>query len=136
MLVTAKSNTIKYVAVFFSATGVFPLGPVFLAWALNNAAGPSIRAVTGGYVVALGGGGAVLATWTYLEADKPNYYRGHYINIGAQCIAFLLAAAGVLYTKWENGKRERGERDERLRDLSDGEKDQLGYRNPEFRYIS
>jgi MFS family permease len=136
MLVTAKSNTIKYVAVFFSATGVFPLGPVFLAWALNNAAGPSIRAVSGGYVVALGGGGAVLATWTYLETDKPNYYRGHYINIGAQCIAFLLAAVGIVYTQWENAKRERGERDERLTGLSDDEKDQLGYRNPEFRYIS
>jgi MFS family permease len=136
MLVASKSDTIKYVAVFFAATGVFPLGPVFLTWGLNNAAGQSIRAVSGGYIVALGGGGAVVATWTYLEKDKPNYRRGHYINIGAQCIAFLLAATGIMYTKWENRKRERGERDQRLMDLGDDQKDQLGYRHPEFRYIS
>jgi len=135
MLVTVKSNTAKYIAVYLAASGAFPLGPVFLTWALNNAAGPSVRAVTGGSVVALGGGGAILATWTYLETDKPNYKRGHYINIGAQCIAFLLAAIGILYAKWENAKREKGERDHRLNGLSEDEKNQLGYRHPEFRYI-
>jgi len=40
-----------------------------------------------------------------------------------------------LYAKWENAKRERGERDHRLNGLSEDEKDQLGYRHPEFRYI-
>ncbi len=88
MLVTAKLNTIKYVAVFFSATGVFPLGPVFLAWALNNAAGPSIRAVTGGYVVALGGGGAVLATW------RPT---SQIIIVGTT----LIPARSVLHSCWQ-----------------------------------
>ncbi|KAH8589341.1 major facilitator superfamily domain-containing protein [Bisporella sp. PMI_857] len=134
MLVTVKSNTAKYIAVYMAASGAFPLGPVFLAWALNNAAGPSVRAVTGGSVVALGGGGAILATWTYLEKDKPNYKRGHYINIGANCVAFLLALTGILYTRWENRKRERGERDHRLVNLSEDEKNKLGYRHPEFRY--
>lgn len=136
MLVTSHSNTVKYVAVFFSATGVFPLGPVFLTWGLNNAAGSSVRAVSSGFIVALGGGGAVLATWTYLEKDKPNYLRGHYINIGAQCIAFLLALGGIVYTKWENKKRDRGERDYRLTGLNDDQQGQLGYRHPDFRYIS
>jgi hypothetical protein len=134
--VTSKSNTVKYIAVFFAATGVFPLGPVFLAWGINNAAGQSIRAVSSGFIVALGGGGAVVATWTYLEKDKPNYLTGHYINIGSNAIAFLLAAAGIVYTKWENGKRERGERDNRLAGLSPEEQNQLGYRHPAFRYIS
>jgi len=135
MLVTVKTNTAKYIAVYLAACGAFPLGPVFLAWALNNAAGPSIRAVTGGSVVALGGGGAILATWTYLEKDAPNYKRGHYINIGANVVAFVLAVIGILYTKWENRKRDRGERDHRLNGLTEEEKNKLGYLHPEFRYM-
>ncbi|KAL3421922.1 major facilitator superfamily protein [Phlyctema vagabunda] len=136
MLVTVETNSLKYLAVFFASSGAFPQGPAFLAWGLNNAAGPSIRAVSGGFIVAVGNLGAILATWTYLEQDKPNFYRGHYINIGAQCVACLLALTGILYTKQENKKRERGGRDGRLNGLTAIEADSLGYRNPEFRYIS
>ncbi|KAL2068974.1 hypothetical protein VTL71DRAFT_15312 [Oculimacula yallundae] len=134
MLVTVKTDSLKYLAVFFAAAGAFPQGPAFLAWGLNNAAGPSVRAVTGAYIVALGSGGAIIATWTYLDKDKPNFYRGHYINIGAQVVACALASIGILYNKWENGKRERGERDDRIVGLNEQEKIALGYRNPEFRY--
>lgn len=63
MLVTVDSPNIKYMAVFFAASGAFPLGPGFLSWSLNNAAGPSVRAVTGGYVVSVGTAGAILATY-------------------------------------------------------------------------
>ncbi|KAG4424024.1 hypothetical protein IFR04_002866 [Cadophora malorum] len=134
MLVTVKSNSLKYLAVFFASAGAFPQGPAFLAWGLNNAAGSSVRAVSGGFIVALGSAGAIIATWTYLEKDKPNFYRGHYINIGAQVVACSLACIGIFYNKWENGKRERGERDHRIEGLNEQEKIALGYRNPEFRY--
>ncbi|KAG9237417.1 major facilitator superfamily domain-containing protein [Amylocarpus encephaloides] len=137
MIATAKTNSIKYTAVFFAAAGAFPGGPTLMAWGLNNAAGPSVRAVSGAYIVAMGSGGAILATWTYLEKDKASgYKRGHYINIGAQCAAFLLVALGILYTKWENKKRERGDRNNRLLNLTEEEKLGLGYRHPDFRYIS
>ena len=49
--------------VFFITLGAFPGGPGFLSWALNNASGPAIRAVSGAYVVTVGTAGGVLATW-------------------------------------------------------------------------
>ncbi|KAI9055970.1 hypothetical protein LZ554_000904 [Drepanopeziza brunnea f. sp. 'monogermtubi'] len=134
LLVTSKSNSVKYLAVFISAAGVFTQGPAFLAWGLNNAAGSSIRAVSGAFITSLGTGGAFIATWTYLEADKPDFHRGHYINIGAQIMTFSLACVGIAYIRWENGKRDRGERDERVVGLNEKERIALGYRNPEFRY--
>lgn len=136
ILATAKTNSVKYGATFLACAGAFPGGPTFLAWGLNNAAGQSVRAVSGAFIVAVGSAGAVLATWTYVQKDKPLFHRGHWINVGANCVAVLLATAGILYTKWENRKRDRGERDGRLIDLSDDEKVALGYRHPEFRYIS
>lgn len=136
ILATATSNSVKYGAVFLACMGAFPNGPIFLAWGLNNAGGTNVRAVTGAYILTIGGSGALVATWTYLDKDKPEYRRGHWINVGTSCGAMLLAACGIAYTKWENKRRNKGERNERLANLTDDEKNVLGYRHPEFRYIS
>ncbi|CUS08909.1 unnamed protein product [Tuber aestivum] len=82
ILASVDEANIKYMAVFFASSGSFPLGVTFLSWGLNNAAGPSIRAVTGGYIVSIGTCGALVATWTYVPADAPRYVRGHSINLG------------------------------------------------------
>jgi len=136
ILVTVEQQAVKYFAVFLAAAGAFPLGPAFLAWGLNNAAGPSIRAVTGGFIVALGNCGAIVATWTYLPKDGPNYKTGHYINIGSEVLATAVCVVGILYTKWENRQREEGKRNYRLQGLSVDEAESLGCRHPEFRYVS
>lgn len=136
VLVTATREEVKYFAVFLAACGAFPMGPAFLAWGLNNAAGPSVRAVTGGFIVAVGNCGAIVATWTYLPKDKPLYHTGHYINIGSEVCAMLVGVAGIAYTKWENGQREKGRRDHRLQGLTEEQANTLGYRHPEFRYMS
>ena len=136
VIATATTNSVKYGAVFMAAAGAFPGGPLFLAWGLNNAAGPSVRAVSSAYIVSIGSAGALLAVWTYLVKDAPLYKRGHFINVGANCVAGVLALIGIIYTRWENKKREAGDRQERLVNLSEDEKKVLGYRHPDFRYTS
>jgi MFS family permease len=136
VIATATTNSVKYGAVFMAAAGAFPGGPLFLAWGLNNAAGPSVRAVSSAYIVSIGSAGALLAVWTYLVKDAPLYKRGHFINVGANCVAGVLALIGIIYTRWENKKREAGDRQERLVNLSEDEKHVLGYRHPDFRYTS
>jgi hypothetical protein len=77
-----------------------------------------------------------VATWTYLERDKPkNYAMGHSINLGAQVCVGVLAIVGVIYCKYENKVRKAGGRDHRLEGLSESGVVDLGYRHPEFRYI-
>ena len=46
----------------------------------------------------------------------------------------VLIVLTALYIKWENAKRERGERDHRLDGKSEDEIKNLGYRHPKFRY--
>ncbi|KAF9876840.1 hypothetical protein CkaCkLH20_05686 [Colletotrichum karsti] len=72
---------IRYMAVFFVTAGAFPGGPGFLSWAMNNSAGPSVRAVTSAYVVTIGTIGGIVATWTYTFKDAPKYFVGHTINL-------------------------------------------------------
>jgi hypothetical protein len=62
---------VRYAGVFLITLGAFPGGPGFLAWSMNNASGPAIRAVSGAYVVTLGTAGGVLATWYVLCRLSP-----------------------------------------------------------------
>ncbi|KAK3633178.1 hypothetical protein LTR56_015954 [Elasticomyces elasticus] len=135
ILRASDNPNLKYMAVFFSAAGAFPGGPGFLSWGLNNASGPAVRAVSGAYIVSIGSLGAIVATWTYILPDAPNYPIGHTINLCAQICVSLLATFGIVYCVMENRARARGKRDARLDGLSPEEVQHLGYRNPEFRYI-
>lgn len=135
ILVTVDQAKIKYMAVYFAAIGGYPLGPFFLAWGMNNAAGPTIRAVASAYIVSVGTFGGILATWTYVSKDAPEYYTGHYINIGCQATLTVIGVLGIVYVKWENGMRRKGKRDHRLEGLGEREKERLGYRHPQFRYV-
>jgi sugar phosphate permease len=125
---------IRYMALYFVTVGAFPGGPGFLAWAMNNSAGPAVRAVTSGYVVTLGTIGGIVATWTYVQADAPRYNTGHSINLGGQIAVLFLSVFGIFYCIWENKQRAAGKRDERLEGLTEDEQHALGSRHPQYRY--
>lgn len=129
-------SSLKYAAVYLCAVGAFPGGPGFLSWGINNAAGPSVRAVSSGYIVSLGTAGGILAVWAYLPQDGPNFPIGHSINFAAQVVALFLSTFGIVYCLRENRIRARGGRDNRLVGLTEEEKADLGYRHPDFRYIT
>ncbi|OTA99641.1 hypothetical protein M426DRAFT_67387 [Hypoxylon sp. CI-4A] len=129
-------NGLRYGAVYLCAVGAFPGGPGFLSWGMNNAAGPAVRAVSGGWVVTLGTMGGILAVWAYLPDDGPDFPIGHSINLAAQIFVLFLSSFGIWYCLRENKIRARGGRDHRLVGLSEDEKIDLGYRHPDFRYIA
>ncbi|KAL1841819.1 hypothetical protein VTJ49DRAFT_6572 [Mycothermus thermophilus] len=129
-----ETPNVRYMAVYFVTVGAFPGGPGFLSWAMNNSAGPSVRAVTAGYVVTLGTIGGIVATWTYIQADAPRYYTGHTINFAGQLAVFFLAIFGIFYCRRENKLRAAGKRDHRLEGLTQEEQEGLGSRHPSYRY--
>jgi len=124
----------RYAGIFLITVGAFPGGPGFLAWGINNSAGPGVRAVTTAYIVSLGTIGGIVSTWTYIATDGPTYYTGHTINFSGQIAAFFLSIFGILYCARENRLRAAGKRDHRLEGLSETEAEKLGYRHPRFHY--
>ena len=116
-----------------------------------------MRAVSSAYVVTLGTIGGIVATcvpfsspdnyfqlcmltnlnsFTYVASDGPAYPIGHSINLGGQIAVFFLSIFGILYCMWENKMRRSGKRDHRLEGLSAHEARDLGYRHPDFKYIT
>jgi len=49
-------------------------------------------------------------------------------------VVCFMTALGGMYIRWENEKRNKGERDYRLEGKTTEEIEQLGYLHPKFRY--
>lgn len=120
----------RYAAVYLVVIGAFPGGPGFLSWAVNNNAGPNVRAVASGYIVSLGTMGGILATWAYLVDDAPLYHIGHNINLAMQVIVLCLATFGIYWCLRENKLRDQGKRDHRLEGKTEEEQRDLGHLHP------
>ncbi|KAF2490354.1 MFS general substrate transporter [Lophium mytilinum] len=131
MLIASPHPHTRYGGTFFVAVGVFPCSPLVMGWLSNNLAPHYVRATGTGTQIMIGNMAAFIATFTYLQEDAPRYYTGHAINIGMLAFSIILSTSNILYCKWENKKRETGQRDSRL---TEGDEGKLGYRHPHFKY--
>lgn len=131
MLIAAQNNATRYAGTFLIAIGVFQGSPMVIGWTSNNLAPHYVQATGVGVVISIANCSAFIGTFIYLKKDAPYYTLGHSVCLGAMAICFALTLAQMAYLRWENRKRERGERSARL---SGGEVWRLGHRHPEFRY--
>lgn len=83
-------------------------------------------------MIALANCAAFPATFIYLAKDAPNYTLGHSVSLGALVLCLITVCAQMAYCRWENGKREGGDRDHRINGGEDPYL--LGHRHPAFRY--
>ncbi|KAJ7696510.1 MFS general substrate transporter [Mycena rosella] len=132
--VGTKNSQARYAACFFSIMGGSPIAPLELAWGTDNAAPDTIRAVVTALIPGLGALGSVIAVWTYLPTDAPNYHKGNSLNLGTTSAICVLTVVAAIYIRWENAKRIRGDRDYRLDGKTAKEIEELGYLHPQFRY--
>ncbi|KAJ5811677.1 hypothetical protein N7474_007978 [Penicillium riverlandense] len=131
MLLVGKEPTTRYGGTFFVAAGIYPCSPITLGWLANQITPHYARATAGGFQIAVANLAAFVATFAYLPQDAPEFRLGNFINIGALILAIITTGVNIAYIKWENGKRERGERDYRLRDHGI---EWLGHLHPSYRY--
>ncbi|KAK3331317.1 MFS transporter-like protein [Apodospora peruviana] len=131
MLLASDANAVKYAGTFLIAAGVFQGSPMLMGWLANNLSPHYVRAVGVGVVISLANCSAFIGTFIYIDRDSPKYVLGHSISLGALVMTLILTCAQIAYLRWENKKRERGERDDRL--LQD-DAHLLGDRHPLFRY--
>jgi hypothetical protein len=147
MMLVATTNAVRYAGTFLVAIGVFQGSPMLMVsrniissyhclltiekgWASNNLAPHYVRVVGIGVVISIANCLAFIGTFIYLQRDSPKYPLSHSVSLGALVITIVLAAAQIWYLSWENRKRERGERDDRL---LQGDRDRLGHQHPNFR---
>lgn len=76
----------------------------------------------------------LFSVWTYLPENAPDFHEGNSLNLATSCMIFVLGIVGALYVRWENAKRDRGEREYRLQGVGVEEVERLGHLHPDFRY--
>jgi len=124
----------RYAACFLTVVGGSSGDPMYYAWAADNAAPETVQAVVTALIPGLGTLGAIVAVWTYLPADAPNYHKGNSLNLGTASLFSILALIGLAYARWENRKRAQGLRDYRLVGKTEKEIEELGWMHPKFVY--
>ncbi|KAJ2917847.1 hypothetical protein MD484_g2542, partial [Candolleomyces efflorescens] len=132
--VTTRDTQARYAACHLMIMGGCVGGPMLIVWGTDNAAPDTMRAVVSAAICGIGALGSIIAVWTYIPSDGPDYKTGNSIVLAAVTCSCLVAIGLTFYIKWENAKRDRGERDHRLEGKTQEELEQMGYRHPQFRY--
>ncbi|KAL4956290.1 major facilitator superfamily domain-containing protein [Aspergillus filifer] len=135
LFLPASMPSAKYGALYLAAPGIYSFVPLWLTWAVNNAATPTVKAVAAGMVFSVGSLGGILAPWVYLADDAPGYKTGHAILFAFLFGSWGIAALLIAWVKRENMVRERGGRDDILVGLSEEQAGELSSRHPGFRYV-
>ncbi|RVX69030.1 hypothetical protein B0A52_06743 [Exophiala mesophila] len=124
----------RYGATFLIAGAAMPFGIFCNAQAAANAMSDSSR--NAAIAVANFGGnvGGLIATWTYLPADAPEYRIGSGINLTTSAMIFLVASTTLIFMKWDNKRREKRDIDAELAGMSEEQIQDLEWRHPGFRW--
>ncbi|RXW25140.1 hypothetical protein EST38_g705 [Candolleomyces aberdarensis] len=114
LAITAETNKVRYIAVFFMAAGVYPSAPCILSILPNNSSGHYKKATTTALQLAIANMGGFVATFAYTPDQRPRYIRGHTISLAFVSLAWVLVAFNVAYCMWENKARREGRRQDNI----------------------
>jgi hypothetical protein len=78
--------------------------------------------------------GGLIATWSYLPWDGPNFPIGNGLNLGASTTILIISTITLFWMKKDNKKRELRDVDEELRGMSPLEIEQMEWRHPAWRW--
>ncbi|GAA6005626.1 uncharacterized protein JCM10292_006718 [Rhodotorula paludigena] len=134
MYLATMDAQVRFAASFMVAIGAFSFGALCNAWAAANVASDTARAAAIGTVVAFGNCGGLIAGWTFLPKDGPEYVPGNAFNLAGSTTMFILAGGLWWWQAKENRAKERGRDDHYLEGRTEEEIRMLGTRHPAWRY--
>ncbi|CAG8954286.1 hypothetical protein HYFRA_00005907 [Hymenoscyphus fraxineus] len=143
----ALSNRVKYLATFFVATGTYIKGlamtdnmayedrtqPLVIVWLSNNLGGHYKRAFGTAMQIGFGNLSGIIGSFIFIQNEGPGFKTGYGSALGMVLVCGVACTVFHFGLRWENGKRERGERNDRLT-LCEAEVQNLGDDHPGFRF--
>ncbi|CAG8980598.1 hypothetical protein HYALB_00013748, partial [Hymenoscyphus albidus] len=124
---------VKYLATFFVATGTYITQPLVIVWLSNNLGAHYKRAFGTAMQIGFGDISGIIGSFIFIQNEGPGFKTGYGSALGMVLVCGVACTVFHFGVRWENGKRERGERNDRLR-LSEAEVQNLGDDHPGFRF--
>ncbi|CAG7558384.1 unnamed protein product [Fusarium equiseti] len=134
MFLGSQEAGVRYGACFLIASTCMVLGTMTNAHISANVVSDTARSSAIGLNVMFGNIGGLIATWSYLDKDKPNYPIGNSLNCAAGCLIFLISISGYLWMKWDNRRRDKKNVEQELAGLSSEEIANLDWKHPGHRW--
>ncbi|KAL2149273.1 hypothetical protein VTH82DRAFT_8621 [Thermothelomyces myriococcoides] len=128
------NSSARYGATFLLSSSLFAVGPLSNSQVSANVVSDTARSSAIGLNVMMGNVGGLIATWSYLPWDDPDYPIGNGLNLAACCTVLIVSTATLFWMRWDNRRREGRNAEEELAGLSTQEIQDLDWRHPAFRW--
>ncbi|KAI1618707.1 retrograde regulation protein 2 [Exophiala viscosa] len=139
MLLATQTPQIRWAALFFVASGVYPYGALCDAQISANVISDTARSAAIGTNIMLGTCGGLISIWMWLPRDSPKYRIGNGTNLATSSVALIVAVLLHLWVRFDNGRR--NTREMSTAELAGLDQDQaqdqaqdLEWRHPAFRW--
>ncbi|KAH8177287.1 major facilitator superfamily protein [Sarocladium implicatum] len=123
-----------YTAVIIACMGIYPAMPAATAWAANNLAPASRRAVGLAMNIAIGNCGGIMGSYMFFDSDAPRYNTGFGLSLAWAVSGIIMALAAEAAYKLGNMKKEKFDEDEIRERYTRDELLRMGDKSPLFRY--
>ncbi|PWY75868.1 MFS general substrate transporter [Aspergillus eucalypticola CBS 122712] len=134
ILISDSSSGVHYFGALLIALGLYVAVGLPLAWLPTTLPRYGKRTFATGLQLTFGNVSGVMSPFLYKTNEAPRYVRGNAVTLS------LVGFAGVVYgLMWwyyhgKNKRREQGLEDEKIVGMSEEEIEEMGDRNPRFRY--
>lgn len=135
LLAVHDDTQVQYAALFLVCMGTYGAMPVIVCWFNMNLGGHARRAVGSAWQIGFGNIGGIVATYSFLAKDAPEYKPGYGICLGFIALSAASCCAYAALITRENRTRARAGAARAGAHLPENEKAALGDLNPEFRYM-
>lgn len=134
MFLGSQNQAVRYGATFLIASSAFTLGPFSNAQVSANVVSDTARSAGIGTNVMFGNIGGLIAGWSFLPWDAPDYHIGNGLNLATAGAILVLSTVTLLWMKRDNKVRERRDVDQELSGLTAQQIEDLDWKHPAFHW--
>lgn len=136
MFLAGKEAMVRYGATFIIASGAFSFGALCNAHVAANVVSDTARSAAIGTDVMFGNVGGLIATWSFLPMDGPDYPIGNGLNLATSSTILITAILLWLWMKMDNKKRDKRDAKSVLASMNEDQVRDLDWKHPGFRWRS
>lgn len=134
MFLASADTRVRYAAAFFTAISCFAAGPLTNAQASAQVISDSARSMSLATNVMFGNVGGLVATWSYLSWDGPDYPIGNGLNLAASTVTLIVATVTLLWMNADNKRRDTLDVGKELEGLTQAQIECLEWKHPGWRW--
>jgi MFS family permease len=134
MFLASTNAQVRYAAVFLNASTCYALGPLTNAQASVQVVRDTSRSISLATNMMFGNIGGLIATWSYLTWDGPNYRIGNGLNLAASSLILIVTTLTYFWMIRDNKRRESRDAARELEGLTQEQIASLEWKHPGFRW--